>query len=55
LTCFDRDQEPVGIKIAGPDLKVIEKLGEQVEAIVKQVPGRAPPMLNVFRVDVTSK
>jgi Cu(I)/Ag(I) efflux system membrane protein CusA/SilA len=32
-------KSPVGIKIAGPDLKVIEKLGEQVEAIVKQVPG----------------
>jgi len=25
-----RHQEPVGIKIAGPDLKVIEKIGEQV-------------------------
>jgi Cu(I)/Ag(I) efflux system membrane protein CusA/SilA len=32
-------KSPVGIKIAGPDLKVIEKLGEQVEAAVKQVPG----------------
>src|SRR6267154_727217 len=32
-------KSPVGIKIAGPDLKVIEKLGEQVEATVKQVPG----------------
>jgi copper/silver efflux system protein len=32
-------KSPVGIKIAGPDLKVIEKLGEEVEAIVKQVPG----------------
>jgi Cu(I)/Ag(I) efflux system membrane protein CusA/SilA len=32
-------KSPVGIKIAGPDLNVIEKLGEQVEATVKQVPG----------------
>ncbi len=32
-------KSPVGIKIAGPDLKVIEKIGEQVEAIVKAVPG----------------
>jgi Cu(I)/Ag(I) efflux system membrane protein CusA/SilA len=32
-------KSPVGIKIAGPDLNVIEKLGEEVEATVKQVPG----------------
>jgi copper/silver efflux system protein len=32
-------KSPIGIKIAGPDLKVIEKLGEQVEATVKEVPG----------------
>jgi Cu(I)/Ag(I) efflux system membrane protein CusA/SilA len=32
-------KSPVGIKIAGPDLKVIERLGEEVEATVKQVPG----------------
>jgi copper/silver efflux system protein len=32
-------KSPVGIKIAGPDLKVIEKIGEQVEATVKEVPG----------------
>ena len=32
-------KSPVGIKIAGPDLKVIEKIGEQVEATVKDVPG----------------
>jgi Cu(I)/Ag(I) efflux system membrane protein CusA/SilA len=30
---------PVGIKIFGPDLAVIEKLGESVEAAVRQVPG----------------
>ncbi len=30
---------PVGIKIAGPDLKVIEELGRQVEQAVMQVPG----------------
>jgi copper/silver efflux system protein len=32
-------KSPVGIKIAGPDLKVIEKIGAQIEAVVKQVPG----------------
>jgi Cu(I)/Ag(I) efflux system membrane protein CusA/SilA len=32
-------KSPVGIKIAGPDLKVIEKLGRQVEAVIKTVPG----------------
>jgi Cu(I)/Ag(I) efflux system membrane protein CusA/SilA len=32
-------KSPVGIKIAGPDLGVIEKLGEAVEAVVKTVPG----------------
>jgi copper/silver efflux system protein len=32
-------KSPVGIKIAGPDLKVIERIGEQIEATVKAVPG----------------
>ena len=32
-------KSPVGIKIAGPDLKMIEKIGEQVETTVKAVPG----------------
>lgn len=32
-------KSPVGVKIAGPDLKVIEKIGEQVEAVIKTVPG----------------
>jgi Cu(I)/Ag(I) efflux system membrane protein CusA/SilA len=32
-------KSPVGIKIAGPDLKVIERIGEQVEATIKAVPG----------------
>ncbi len=32
-------KSPVGIKIAGPDLKIIERIGEQVEAAVKTVPG----------------
>jgi copper/silver efflux system protein len=32
-------KSPVGIKIAGPDLKMIEKLGEEIEATVKQIPG----------------
>lgn len=30
---------PVGIKIAGPDLKVIEALGKQVEQAVSNIPG----------------
>ncbi len=32
-------KSPVGIKIAGPDLKTIEQIGERVEAAIKQVPG----------------
>jgi len=30
---------PVGIKIMGPDLQVIEDLGQKIEGIVRQVPG----------------
>ncbi len=30
---------PVGIKLAGADLKVLEDLGKQVEAVVREVPG----------------
>lgn len=30
---------PVGIKIAGPDLQVIEDIGRQVEQVVREVPG----------------
>ena len=30
---------PVGIKIAGPDLKTLEKIGKQVEAVVKPLQG----------------
>jgi Cu(I)/Ag(I) efflux system membrane protein CusA/SilA len=32
-------KSPVGIKIAGPDLKIIEKIGTQIEATVREVPG----------------
>jgi len=32
---------PVGIKVAGPDLKVIQKIGEDLERIIKEVPGTA--------------
>ena len=32
---------PVGIKIAGPDLGVLERLGREVEAVVRDVPGTA--------------
>ena len=30
---------PVGVKISGPDLQVLERLGKEVEQIVRQVPG----------------
>ncbi len=30
---------PVGIKISGPDLTVLEEIGKQVEAAVKEIPG----------------
>ena len=32
---------PVGVKIAGPDLKVIEDIGRQLEKILSKVPGTA--------------
>jgi copper/silver efflux system protein len=32
---------PVGIKIAGPDLSVIQGIGQQIEVILKDVPGTA--------------
>ncbi len=32
-------KSPVGVKIAGPDLKVIERLGREVEAVLREVPG----------------
>lgn len=30
---------PVGIKVAGPDLEIIDEIGRRVEQVVKQVPG----------------
>jgi len=30
---------PVGIKVAGPDLRVLEQLGKQIESVVRNVPG----------------
>ena len=30
---------PVGIKIAGPDLAVIQQIGQDIEVVLKQVPG----------------
>ena len=30
---------PVGIKVAGPDLKVIERIGQELEQVVKKIPG----------------
>src|SRR5699024_1582247 len=32
---------PVGIKVAGPDLEVIAKVGEEIEKVVNTVPGTA--------------
>ncbi len=32
---------PVGIKVAGPDLKVIQEIGMQIETVLKDVPGTA--------------
>ncbi len=32
---------PVGIKVAGPDLQVISKIGQQIEGILKNLPGTA--------------
>ncbi len=34
-------KSPVGVKIAGPDLKVIERIGAEVEAVLKPLPGTA--------------
>jgi Cu(I)/Ag(I) efflux system membrane protein CusA/SilA len=30
---------PVGIKISGPDLNVLEQIGKEVEAVIRKVPG----------------
>ncbi|MCG3725483.1 efflux RND transporter permease subunit [Vibrio cincinnatiensis] len=32
---------PIGIKIAGPDLQVIEKIGAELEPLLQQIPGTA--------------
>lgn len=32
---------PVGIKISGPDLRVIEEIGKQLEVVMKDIPGTA--------------
>lgn len=34
-------KSPVGIKIAGPDLNEIQRIGDQIAAVVKTVPGTA--------------
>ena len=34
-------KSPVGIKIAGPDLNVIQRIGNEIEVVVKKVPGTA--------------
>jgi Cu(I)/Ag(I) efflux system membrane protein CusA/SilA len=30
---------PVGIKVAGPDLDILQQLGERIEAVVREIPG----------------
>ena len=30
---------PVGIKISGPDLSVLQNLGQQMESVIRKVPG----------------
>jgi copper/silver efflux system protein len=30
---------PVGIKVAGPDIPTLQRIGEQIEAVVRRVPG----------------
>ena len=30
---------PVGIKLSGPDLSILQEIGQQVEAVIRQVPG----------------
>jgi len=32
---------PVGIKVAGPDLQVIQQIGQEIETVLKDVPGTA--------------
>jgi len=32
---------PVGIKLMGPDLQVLSDLGQQIEAVIRNVPGTA--------------
>ena len=32
---------PVGIKVAGPDLQVIQQIGKEIETVLKEVPGTA--------------
>ena len=32
---------PVGVKVAGPDLEVIQKIGKRIEEVLKDVPGTA--------------
>jgi Cu(I)/Ag(I) efflux system membrane protein CusA/SilA len=38
-------KSPVGVKIAGPDLAVIERVGGEVEAVLKGLPGTASAIL----------
>ena len=40
---------PVGLKILGPDLEVLNRLAEQGEGILKKVPGAASVFANAPR------
>jgi len=37
---------PVGIKVAGPNLAELERIGSEIEAVVKTVPGTLTPLPN---------
>jgi copper/silver efflux system protein len=41
---------PLGLKIGGPDLKTIERVGIQLETILKKTPGVAPETVRAARI-----
>jgi Cu(I)/Ag(I) efflux system membrane protein CusA/SilA len=45
---------PVGIKIAGPDLATLERIGTEVEAVVRRCPAPPAPLPSASRAGATS-
>ena len=41
---------PMGVQIRGPDLETIERVGLEIEKLLKQVPGVAPEIVNAERI-----